>query len=1303
MIDGAAAPATGLEPLTEAEAGLWYAQQRDPENPVFNTGQYLDLRGSLDRAVWTAAVDQAMEEARALAVRFVETADGPRRVGDAALRTRLALVDCSESADPLAEAIAAIDRDMRTPVDLARDPVAVQKLFVLAADRHLWYQRVHHVAIDGYGTGLLTRRICDLYRAAVSGTAPATRPFADPAPLDEEDAAYRAGPARAADRDYWLALFADGPEVGILADGVAVTAHSYRTAAVDLPEAASPALAAAAEAAGVSWADVVTALIGAYVQRHTGGREAIVGVPAMLRVGTAAARVPAMVMNVMPARIDAGDDRPLADLYRAVAAQLRESRRHGRYRGEQLRRDLGLLGEQRRLHGPLINILPFDAPIDLPGLSTALHVVGTGPVDDLTVTVRADASGRGLRLELDANPTLYPEDALARHAARLATFLDRAIHTTRLADVPTATDAERDFEVVEANRTDHPVEATTLVGLIEQTIARQPGAEAVAEEGRTITYAELDRETQRWAQVLATQGIGRGDFVAVCIPRSIALEVALVAIQRAGAAYLPIDPDYPDERVQRIVAIARPKAMMAVASTDRAWPAGLLRLRLDEAAAPVGDVGPEPPRPEDPAYVIFTSGSTGEPKGVVIQHAAIVNRLLWMREHYGFDESDRILQKTPATFDVSVWEFFLPLITGGVLVMAPPEAHRDPAWLARLIRQYAITTLHFVPSMLAQFVADPAAHGLAIKRVFCSGEALPTALRDRTHQVLDCELHNLYGPTEAAVDVTWWDASRHDRGPTVPIGFPVWNTRLYVLDAKRRVVPPGVAGDLYIAGVQLAREYTGRPDLTAERFVPDPFYPGERMYLTGDVARRRSDGAIEYLGRSDSQVKLRGVRIELGEIEAVIRRHETIADAAVIVREDRPGDQRLVAYVVARAGKTVVPEDISRLVQRTLPSAMVPGAIVVLDEFPLGATGKLDRRRLPIPAAGQASGGRASSSPTESALAAMFADVLGLSTPPSAVDDFFGLGGHSLLAVQLTRRINDRWACALHLGAVFAHPTIETLAAHVDDAVARGGGRVADGTEAVITLATGEAGLAPLFCVHPAGGLAWCYRGLARTLSPPRLVYGLQARALDPSAPLPDSLGALAGDYVAEVRRVQPEGPYHLLGWSVGGIIAHAMAEVFERSGARVDMLAMLDAYPCDRWRDAPPPDEGAALRALLLMGGIDPATSATPLTRDAVIATLQASGHPLGALAPDTIAGIVRVVEHNSELVRRHRHHPVACTLTHFRAALDHRDTDLSPLEWRPYVDDVQVHEIEALHAHMTGSHASRAIARVLETRMKR
>lgn len=1350
-------------PLTEAQAGMWYAQRMDPANPVFNTGQCVDLRGELDVEAFRLAVDGTMVEADALAMRVIDAADTPRQLIDDSRRARLALIDLRDEADALAQARAEIDADMSRPIDLEGDALTVQRLYRIGERHYLWYMRVHHIATDGYGMALVEQRVAQRYRAArCDGDRQRTGGDGDDDRADAllpytrvlaEDREYRESARREQDATFWREQFAGMAPVVGLAEGAPVSAHRYLHTEAALPDAVSHALQALAQSSDVAWPDILVALSAAYLYRHTwrgddveqgAPHETVVGVPWMGRLGSASARVPAMVMNIVPLRVTVDEQAPLADFLVAVARGLRKARRHGRYRSEQLRRDLGLLGGHKRLYGPLINVLPFDAPLALPGIEAARGILGTGPVDDLTFTFRADAGGGGLWLAVDANPGLYRDADIAAHLQRLTHFLATALAAPKLAAVPTLSEAEAHRWLVEVNQTAHPVPQTTLWALIARSMRDRPEAIALEYENERLDYAALNARSAALALRLKAVGVGRGDIVAVALPRSLELVVALLATMRLGAAYLPLDIAHPRERLARIFASAKPRAALSIGALRAALPddaqtqahsiwldeveaenvaaaraATLVQgADADAVSAAAALPGPEP---FDAAYVIYTSGSTGEPKGVVVEHDAIVNRLLWMQAHYGIGADERILQKTPATFDVSVWEFFLPLIAGATLVVAPPEAHRDPAWLADIMRRQRITTLHFVPSMLAAFLAEPAIAGLRPRRVFCSGEALPAALRDQFHARLDSELHNLYGPTEAAVDVTWWPAARDDHSQPVPIGFPVWNTALYVLDDALRPVPPGVVGHLYLAGRQLARGYLGRPDLTEARFVPDPFgAPGARMYATGDLARWRDDGAMVFLGRSDHQVKLRGQRIELGEIEAVLEAAPGVARAAVIVRADKPGEQHIVAYVVPTSGPqgaatTALPVDVEALRQHAaahLPDYMLPSAVLVLQALPVTANGKLDRAALPAPVfAGSA--GRAPHSATEQRVAALFARVLARDTAGAAAigadDDFFALGGHSLLAARLALIIRTEWECALGLGAVFEHPTVARLAAYLDErtAVATPAPAVDAGFGPVLRLRPDDGGRTPLFWIHPAGGLSWCYGALTRAIEPARPVYGIQARAFAGHAnenEVPARLGDMAADYVDTVLRLQAHGPYHLAGWSVGGIIAQAMAVELRRRGHAVGLLAMLDAYPSDCWRDQPEPPPESVYKALLHIAGHDPSSLPdVPLTRDGVIAFLRHSGHPLGELSDAMLAGVIQAVAGTNRLVRAYRHERYDGPALYFRAALDHVGENLSPSQWAPYVASLKVHDIPALHAHLTGAEATARIAPVLNERLRR
>ncbi|MEU9386558.1 amino acid adenylation domain-containing protein, partial [Streptomyces sp. NPDC048279] len=645
--------------------------------------------------------------------------------------------------------------------------------------------------------------------------------------------------------------------------------------------------------------------------------------------------------------------------------------------------------------------------------------------------------GRRLDLRLKHHTGRLSADAAGLLAGRLTLVLDALADDTArpVAALDLRTPAERAHP--EGER--HTVPAVTLPDAIAAQTARTPGATAVVFADTTLSYAELDARAEALARRLRARGAGPEQFVAVAVPRSAELMVALLGVLKAGAAYLPVDLDYPADRIAYMLSDSGARTVVTTArdAVRLPDPDG-----LDILYAEGGEEGadlPDAPRgvpltPDHPAYLIYTSGSTGRPKGVVVTHRAIGNRLAWMQGAYRLGADDRVLQKTPASFDVSVWEFFWALHEGAAVVLAAPDGHRDPAYLARLIRAENVTTAHFVPSMLEAFLAseevtaDPAWAG-SLRRVLSSGEGLPGQAAARWHELTGVPLHNLYGPTEAAVDVTH---HTFDGAPdtTVPIGRAVWNTGLRVLDSGLRPVPDGVPGELYLTGVQLARGYHRRPALTADRFVADPYAatPGARMYRTGDLVRRRPEGTLDYLGRTDRQVKLRGNRIEPGEIEAALTRHPAVARGAVVVR-----DQRLVAYAVPAAGAVADPAELRAALADALPAPLVPEAYVVLDDLPLTPSGKLDQAALPAPEAGRAAR-REPAGPLERQLTDIFAGVLGIADV-GPDDDFFRLGGDSISSIGVASRAR---AAGLGLSPrdVFTHRTPAALAANTGTATA---------------------------------------------------------------------------------------------------------------------------------------------------------------------------------------------------------------------------------------------------------------------------
>ncbi len=635
---------------------------------------------------------------------------------------------------------------------------------------------------------------------------------------------------------------------------------------------------------------------------------------------------------------------------------------------------------------------------------------------------------------------LFDDATITRMMEHFRILLESAAADPNIAisRLPMLGEEERHRLLVEWNdtRVEYPRDAP-LHQLIEAQVEKTPDAVALVYESEQLSYRELNSRANQLARYLRKNGVGPDVLVGVCADRSIQLVVALLASMKAGGAYVPLDPEYPKGRLETMLADANPAVVLTqshllerlpagtknVFCLDRDW-SSLQNESTENLAAAVGG--------KNLAYAIYTSGSTGRPKGVPNVHEGIVNRLLWMQEMYQLTGKDRVLQKTPFSFDVSVWEFFWPLLTGATLVVARPGGHRDPAYLVNIIAEQGITTLHFVPSMLSIFLETVGLERCgSVRQVFASGEALPFELQQRFFERMDAELHNLYGPTEAAVDVTYWQCRPESDRSIVPIGRPVANTQIYILDSSLEPTPIGVPGELHIGGIQLARGYLNRPELTAERFIRDPFSPepGARLYKTGDLARFLPSGDIEYLGRTDFQVKLRGLRIELGEIEAVLGSCEGVLQAVVVVREDHPGDKRLVAYLIAAPGRKLEADSLRRQLKDRLPEYMVPSRFICVQKFPMTTSGKVDRKALPAPPLEQRdeTSRVAPRNDIESTVASLFANVLGLPAV-GVTDNFFDLGGHSLLAGRLLAQIHEATGREIPLSAMFRGATVESLA-----------------------------------------------------------------------------------------------------------------------------------------------------------------------------------------------------------------------------------------------------------------------------------
>ena len=1044
-------------PLSFSQQRLWFLTQLDPSCFLYNIPRAIRLSGGLDIAALERALGRIVSRHESLRTSFVVRDGGPVQNVVPSRARSIPVQDLGGM--PPAEREAKVRRlvaeEARRPFDLQQPPLLRAGLLRLAADEHVLLLTTHHIASDGWSSGVLLGELSTLYNALREGRE-ASLPelklqYADYAVWQR---GRLQGELLEAQLSYWREQLAAAPQLLELpTDRPRPAASSYRGAVLrfSLPAELSERLQELARREGVTLYMLLLAAWQTLLARYTGQEDVVVGSPVAGRTRAETETLIGFFVNTLVLRTDLSGDPTFRELLSRVREVCLGAYAHQEVPFEKVVEDLA--PERSLNRNPLFQVMftMQNAPreeLRLGGLRIN-HLEtesGTAPYD-LKLWIQ-DGDG-ALSGALQYKTELFDEETVARMLGSFKQLMQGVVKDSdrRLSELPLLDETERRRVLSEWNDTHANYTRACVHQLFERRAEETPDALAVICEEAELTYAELNSRASQLARHLRKLGVGPESRVGVMMNRGAWMVVSLLGVLKAGGAYVPLDPEYPRERLrfmledsgiqilltEQSLAETVPVSVGHVVSVDADWEV------IARESASASESGAEPC---NTAYVIYTSGSTGRPKGVLIPHEAILNRLLWGQEVYPLTCEDRVLQKASFSFDFSVWEIFGTLLAGAQLVLARPGGQQDSGYLVRLIAERRVTVAHFAPAMLQMFLSEAGLDACeSLRLVFSGGEALSVEVQERFFKRLPSELINQYGPTEASVDATYFICRRDSERSTVPIGRPIANTRAYVLDARMNPAPVGVPGELYIAGTGLARGYLGRPSLTAERFIPDPFSsePGGRLYKTGDVVRWLADGELEFIGRADNQVKVRGYRIELGEIESALSSHESVRDCVVLAREDEPGDKRLVAYVVTANDATALSAaELRAHLKERLPEYMTPSAFVTLEALPLNANGKVERRALPAPDSSLVSDLYvAPRDAVEEMIAEVWAEVLRVERV-GVNDNFFESGGHSLLAMQVVSHLRQLMGCELPLRLMFEEPTVAGLAsALARDPVAR--------------------------------------------------------------------------------------------------------------------------------------------------------------------------------------------------------------------------------------------------------------------------
>ncbi len=1210
--------ARAVFPLAHNQRGLWFLYQMDPTSSAYNIWYAARIRSSIDPAAFRRAFQTLIDRHPAMRTTFDER-DGElvQRVHEK-VTLPLEVVEASSWSEE--ELRHHVEEEAHRPFDLQRGPLLRLFLFRRSADESVFLLAAHHILGDFWSLVVTVDELHALYPAECSGT-PLKLP---PLPISYRDFVSSQKDlldSPAGDRlwSYWERQLEGVPEVLELPFDRPRSPQLTTRGAVhrfQLPADLVRRLRALGERERVTLYPVLLSAFAVLLARSSGQDDFLIGAPFVGRSRPGFEQLVGYFINMLPLRMRLAGDPSFPDLLRQTAATVVDALQHQDYPFQLLVERLKVTREASR--APLIQVTfaldrthrPGDAVgllseatqgngrVTAAGFRTEPYTVAerSCPTDLEVVLEEVDGTVEGIAR---FNTDLFDAGTIARLVEHYRTLLEEiATDPDRpVLHLPWMAEAERHRVLVEWNQTrfDHP-RGQCLHELVEQQAAKTPEAVAVRSSRGPLSYADLDAQANRIADRLRDLGVRPGVLVPLSLHRSPEMIAAILGTLKAGGAYVPLDPNCPAERLRTVleetqatVLLTQPGRSVSGCSFPVADEAeGLTYL----AVTPSSLAAANRPTASDLAYVIYTSGSTGRPKGVMVEHASVCHTVRWQSAALGIGHDDRMLLLLPYHFDASIAVIFPALASGAELVLAEPGEERDPSLILERMATHRVTLLPIVPGSLRLLLDGPFREcGRWLRWIFCGGEAMPSDLPARLFEQLDVRLCNLYGPTEATVNTTWWSCQCGDTLPAIPpIGRPIHNVQVYLLDRHRQPVPIGIPGELYVGGAGVARGYLNDPELTAERFLDDPFAsaPGGRLYRTGDRGRFLADGNIEFLGRSDDQVKVSGYRIEPGEIEAVLETMPGVQQAVVVAATDRGSRQRLIGYVVPRSGdeqalREVGPSGLRRFLRERLPEYLVPSAFVVLSNLPRTTTGKVDRKALPTslgPRTRSDRPSRPATTPLERFLAGLWQDLLELEKV-GVEDNFFEFGGNSIQAAMLINRLQAKLGEPVSTVALFDTPTIEglvrTLAETRTEAVRRVFGseslsepgqepadRRVDEFPLVVPL--GQAATepercrqTPLFVIHPPGGIVICYWTLALYMGSDRPVYGIRARGLRAGETVPATMEAMAAEYVGAIRAIQPEGPYHLGGWSLGGVIAYEVAQQLFARGQRVATLSLFD------------------------------------------------------------------------------------------------------------------------------------------------